>query len=96
LKARPGEIFALTALVACTSLCVRARSSTAAPQQLQQQSGQQSTPPQPSQPQSTKPEYIPPGDLNVKPAGAPAMKVRLIGSDGSVRDYVVIDPAAKE
>jgi predicted DNA-binding protein with PD1-like motif len=91
LKARPGGLFVLAVLVACAPLRARGQSSTAAPEQPQQQSGQpQSTRHKSSQPESTKSQYIPPGDLHVKSGGAPAMKVRLIGSDGSVREYVVI------
>lgn len=36
------------------------------------------------------PQYIAPGDLHVKSGGAPAMSVKLIGSAGPVREYVVI------
>jgi uncharacterized protein len=42
------------------------------------------------QPLASQSQYIAPGDLHVKSGGAPAMKVKLIGSVGSAKHYVVI------
>lgn len=78
LRRRPGRLIALAAIAACAPLCVRAQSSPAAPQQPSHQQ------------QPTQAEYIAPGDLHVKVGAAPGMKVRLIRSDPSEHEYVVI------
>ncbi len=77
LRRRQGRLFALAAALACAPI----GTSIYTPMWAQTSA---------THPQSTTQQYIAPHDLHVKPGGAPGMKVKLIGSNGPIREYVVI------
>jgi uncharacterized protein len=97
-RTRQWGLTAVAALLACTPLAGWAQSSAGTSHELSAQAGQERTTSsqtehtQPKSPQALagQPQYIAPADLHVKPGGAPAMKVKLIGTVGPAKHYVVI------